>query len=149
MATEEPDKNKLIQFLQPSQINLLNSKGLTAEELIFNSCSKLRIRLQDIQLSESEIIILKKLRKRGREKWLHIRDCNKIVSKIEEMNYTITNLKSEKVSLGEEINHLKIKCFLADKNLNCCPLALNGECELLHDDNISIDDVLQCLKDFS
>ena len=75
--------------------------------------AQLRKNLKGKEFSPEEEKQLKKLRKRGREKWLNIRECEYLEGDIMELQGTARTLKAEKLQLEEEIGKLKIMCFLA------------------------------------
>ena len=99
--------------LSSSQLQLLTKKHLTLESVVFLTCTQLRKSLKGKVFSPEEEKQLKKLRKRGREKWLHLRECENLEEDLRELQETAYALKAEKLQLEEEIDKLKIKCFLA------------------------------------
>ncbi|KAI6661026.1 hypothetical protein LOD99_13748 [Oopsacas minuta] len=135
-------KDRIIEYeseLSSSQIRLLQGKNISLENVVFLSCTQLKKKLKDTYFSPGEEKQLKKLRKRGREKWLHIRECQYLQDDIIQLEGTAKNLKEEKRILEEEIEKLKIKCFLAAPEN-----AVYQENRIL--DEICEQDILQCFS---
>ena len=140
-------KSLIIQFeseLSSSQQQLLREKHLTLESVVFLTCTQLRKNLKGKEFSPEEEKQLKKLRKRGREKWLNIRECEYLEGDIMELQGTARTLKAEKLQLEEEIGKLKIMCFLAapDNTVYNCDVGS----EVLHD--INEQDIMQCFSGY-
>lgn len=96
-----------------SQLELLRKGNLTFESLMFQSCTELKRYLRSRVLSREDKSALSKLRKRGREKWLHVRDCEDLQAEIWQLEEIAFVLMEEKFQLEQEIERLKIKCVLA------------------------------------
>ena len=137
-------KERIIEYeseLGLSQLRLLQRKSISFENLVFLSCTQLKKKLKNTEFSPDEEKQLKKLRKRGREKWLHVRECEDLQGEIRQLKGTASALKNEKLELEEEIEKLKIKCFLAaPENAAYHSNIGNGTM-----DGINEQDILQCL----
>ena len=102
--------------LSTFQSQFLSEKNLTLEGVVFLSCTQLKKELKKVTMSLEDEKTLRKIRKRGREKWLHVRECEELGGNIENLKEQYYSLKEEKLQLEEEIEKLKIKCFLASDN---------------------------------
>ena len=123
------------------QLRLLQRKNISFENLVFLSCTQLKKKLKNVEFSPDEEKQLKKLRKRGREKWLHVRECEDLQGEIKQLEGTASALKEEKLQLEEEVEKLKIKCFLAAPENTAYHSDIgNGTM-----DGIYEQDILQCL----
>ena len=99
--------------LSSLHIKFFKNKKVTLEEVVFLSTKQLKQELKKTTFSFEENKMLRKIRKRGREKWLHGRECDELGADIERLGTEVTMLRREKLQLEEEIEKLKIKCFLA------------------------------------
>ncbi|KAI6661025.1 hypothetical protein LOD99_13747 [Oopsacas minuta] len=104
--------NRLACNLSFAQIQFLKDKHITIQDIIFLPCTELKKSLM-CTLTPEEKEQLNKLRKRGREKWLHVLECEKLEEEIQKLEGTVSKLKSEKMKYIEEIDKLKILFYLA------------------------------------
>ena len=138
-------KGLITQFeseLSSTQLQLLREKHLTLENVVFLTCTELRKHLKGKVFSPEEEKQLKKLRKRGREKWLHVRECEYLGEDIRELQGTARTLKEEKLQLEEEVEKLKIKCFLA------APENAVYNFDVGSDMLLSEQDIMQCFSGY-
>ena len=102
-----------VHELTYAQLELLRKGDINFEDLIFLSCTELKRYLRSQLLSRDEKKELSKLRKRGREKWLHVRECESLQAEIWQLEEIAFALSEEKLDLQVQIEKLKIQCFLA------------------------------------